>query len=190
MIFSLNTISSVFLLLSTTTLVNDPPLSLCCSDLSTGSAFGFSSSITLPEASVLPSSIALARRAASEILTESPLVRRVKKNLPYFEFLSATMVKMLPPFLRISIDESIGSSSLYIASISSVSADLGPEGTLEILLGVAFTKASFTPFCSLSFSFDAISGFATSEGFFSPGLALAGVTVDDYDDAEDLLSGS
>ena len=52
---------------------------------------------------------------------------------------------------------------------------------------------SFTPFCSLSFSFDAISGFYTSEGFLSPGLVLAGVIVDEFaevDDMVDLFIGS
>ena len=46
---------------------------------------------------------------------------------------------------------------------------------------------SFTPFCSLSFSFDAISGFYTSEGFLSPGLVLAGVIVDEFAEVDDMV---
>ena len=111
-ILSLNVISSVFLSLFTTTFVIDPPLSLSYSYLSIGSTLGFSSSITLPEASVLPSAIATAFLASSDILTGSPAVRRVKKNFPCLEFLSATVYVMFPAFLRMPIDVSIGSSSL------------------------------------------------------------------------------
>ena len=111
-ILSLNAISSVFLSLFTTTLVIDPPLSLSYSYLSIGSTLGFSSSITLPEASVLPSAMATAFLASSDIFTGSPAVRRVKKNLPCLEFLSATVYVMFPAFLRMPMDESIGSSSL------------------------------------------------------------------------------
>ena len=78
-------------------------------------------------------------------------------------------------------------------SSSSVSADLGPAGATDALFGVAFTMVSFTPFCNLSFSLDAISGFYTSEGFLSPGLVLAGVIVDEVaeeDEIVDLFIGS
>lgn len=88
-------------------------------------------------------------------------------------------------------EASIGSSSLYISSSSSVSADLGPAGaTAEILFGAALTTASFTPFCSLSFSFEAISGFYTSEGFLRPGLNLDGVAVVEALEIVDLFIGS
>ena len=137
-----------------------------------------------------PSSIAFAFIAASDILTGSPFVLSVKKNLPDFVFLSATVYVMFPAFLRRPTDASIGSSSLYISSNSSISADLGPVGIAEILFGVAFTTASFTPFCILSFSLDAISGFTTSEGFLRPGLVLAGVALAVVEEAVDLFSGS
>ena len=40
---------------------------------------------------------------------------------------------MLPAFFLMSSDENIGSTLLYIASVSSLSADFGPVGAIECL---------------------------------------------------------
>ena len=61
---------------------------------------------------------------------------------------------------------------------------------MEILFGVALITASFTPFCILSFSLDAVSGFVISEGFLRPGLVLAGVALAVVEEAVDLFIGS
>ena len=88
--FNLNTVSSIGFD-DFTTVVYDLPT--CCkrrfNDLSIGSGFGFYSTAIFPvDSSIFPSNLAKFNYACSDIVMGAPFILRVKKNFPFFEFLS------------------------------------------------------------------------------------------------------
>jgi len=90
---SLKTISSgwgFFLSSFATVLYKFPAFILDYKDFSMGSALGFSSCKTLPEASTLPAILRLFYFAISLITIYSPFILNVKKYFPDLEFLSGT----------------------------------------------------------------------------------------------------
>ena len=128
-----------------TTLCKFPSFILACNDFSIGSAYGFTSSTTFPEWSTFaPADFAAICFCYSVNAGISPFYLSVKKNLPCFEFLSGTTEASAPAFFLIFKDASIGSSFLYISSISSFSVDFWVGPILFIgFLGAVVLDSSF-----------------------------------------------